>query len=311
MKFYGKFLLIIIVTILFYASFLFFSDIQKLENKIINFDIRYVPLIIFLVTCAWILLYLRWHLLLKNTGEHVSFRGNLSIYVSGFALSITPGKIGELIRTELLKKKFNIPRTKTVPLIFVEKLYDLTGAMTIAIIGIWFFHESRYIIIAGLILLVSIFILISSDKIFNKSLNYFNRFKIMTKFIQPLSQSYEIIKISTRGKNAITALLLSISYWLITSLAVYFILIAFNITNIEYLNVVSTFTASLFLGAVSFIPGGIGVAEGSLVSLFHLQGIEVTTAIVLVVMIRLLTLWYGVTIGFIALKLTGGFSLKL
>ena len=310
MKFYGKFLLIITGTIFLYALFLIFSDIQKLENKIIDFDIRYIPLIIFLVTCAWIPLYLRWNLLLKNTGEQVSLKGNLSIYVSGFALSITPGKIGELIRTELLKKKFNIPRTKTVPLIFVEKLYDLTGAITIAIIGIWFFHESRYIIIAGLILLLSVFIFISSDKIFNKSVNYFGRFKIMAKFLQPLLQSYEIIKISTRGKIAISATLLSILYWLITSLAVYFVLIAFKITNIEYLNVVSTFTASLFLGAASFIPGGIGVAEGSLVGLFHLQGIEVTTAIMLVVIIRLFTLWYGVAIGFIALKLTGGFSLK-
>ena len=310
MKFYGKFLLIITGTIFLYALFLIFSDIQKLENKIIDFDIRYIPLIIFLVTCAWIPLYLRWNLLLKNTGEQVSLKGNLSIYVSGFALSITPGKIGELIRTELLKKKFNIPRTKTVPLIFVEKLYDLTGAITIAIIGIWFFHESKYIIIAGLILLLSVFIFISSDKIFNKSVNYFGRFKIMAKFLQPLLQSYEIIKISTRGKIAISATLLSILYWLITSLAVYFVLIAFKITNIEYLNVVSTFTASLFLGAASFIPGGIGVAEGSLVGLFHLQGIEVTTAIMLVVIIRLFTLWYGVAIGFIALKLTGGFSLK-
>ncbi len=310
MKFYNKSLIIIISTIFSYAIFLIFSDIQKLENKIIDFDIGYVPLIVSLVTCAWIPLYLRWNLLLKNSGEHASFKGNLSIYVSGFALSITPGKIGELIRTELLKKKFNIPRTKTVPLIFVEKLYDLTGAIAIAIIGIWFFHESRYIIIGGLVLLLSLFLLISSDKIFNKSLNFFSRFKIMAKFLQPLSQSYQIIKISTRGKVAICALLLSISYWLITSLAVYFILIAFNITKIEYLNVVSTFTASLFLGAASFIPGGIGVAEGSLVGLFHLQGIEITTAIMLVVMIRLFTLWYGVAVGFIALKLTGGLSLK-
>ena len=309
MQFYGKFLLIITGTIFLYASFLIFSDIQKLENKIIDFDIRYVPLIISLVTCAWIPLYIRWHLLIKNTGVNLPFRGNIAIYVSGFALTITPGKVGELIRAQLLKNKYGVSRTKTAPLVFVEKLYDLIGAIATLIIGIWFFHETMYITIIGLSLLVFLFILISSNRLFNKSISWFGKFKITEKFLKPLTESYEIIKISTRGRIALYASLLSVLYWLITSLAVYFILQAFKITT-TYLNVVPMYTASIFLGAASFIPGGVGVAEGALVGLLSLQGIELSLSIVIVVIIRLFTLWYAVAIGFIALKMSGGFSLR-
>lgn len=309
MQFYGKFLLIITGTILLYALFLIFSDIQKLDNKIIDFDINYIPIILFLVTTSWIPIYVRWHLLLKNTGTKVSLRGNILIYISGFALSITPGKVGELIRTQLLKDKYGISRTKTVPLIFVEKLYDLTGAIMVSIIGIWFFREAGYVIIIGLALLVFLFIMISSDKIFKKSVNWFGKFKITKKFLIPLTESYETIKISTRGKIALCSLLLSVSYWLIISLAVYFTLQAFKIT-IDFLNVAPTFTASLFLGAISFIPGGIGVAEGSLVGLLSLQGVDLSFAVIIVVVIRMFTLWYGVAVGFMALKISGGFSLK-
>ncbi len=58
------------------------------------------------------------------------------------------------------------------------------------------------------------------------------------------------------------------------------------------------------------MPGGFGVAEGSLVGLFSLQGIGVSTALILVILIRIFTLWYGVAVGFIALKTSGVLSLK-
>ena len=69
-----------------------------------------------------------------------------------------------------------------------------------------------------------------------------------------------------------------------------------------------TYTSSLILGAVSFLPGGIGVTEGTLVGLFSLQNIDISTAVVLVVFIRIFILWYSVIVGFISLKISRVFS---
>ena len=49
---------------------------------------------------------------------------------------------------------------------------------------------------------------------------------------------------------------------------------------------------------------------GSFAGLLNIQGISLSMAIVAVIIVRLFTLWLGVAIGFIALKLVGGFSLK-
>ena len=46
------------------------------------------------------------------------------IFISGFALGVTPGKVGELIKAQLLKNKFNIPRSKTAPLVIVERFFN-------------------------------------------------------------------------------------------------------------------------------------------------------------------------------------------
>jgi len=54
---------------------------------------------------------------------------------------------------------------------------------------------------------------------------------------------------------------------------------------------------------------GVGVVEGSLVSFFSLQGIDISLSLTLVVVIRLFTRWYGVVVGFFALKFSGGLSL--
>ena len=87
-------------------------------------------------------------------------------------------------------------------------------------------------------------------------------------------------------------------------------MIGFDINVLDYLKVLSIYATSILLGVISFIPAGIGITEGSIAGLFTLNGVDISTALILGVMIRALTLWYSVGVGFISLKFTGGLSLK-
>ena len=71
-----------------------------------------------------------------------------------------------------------------------------------------------------------------------------------------------------------------------------------------------TYATSIILGVASFIPGGIGVSEGTLIGLLSLQGLTISSAVSLTIFIRIFTLWYSVLIGFVALKLSGALSLN-
>ena len=75
-----------------------------------------------------------------------------------------------------------------------------------------------------------------------------------------------------------------------------------NKTSTTHQNIISSYSISLVIGALSLIPGGIGVAEASLVGLLTLQDIEFSDAVVAVVLIRLFTLWFSTISGFITLK---------
>ena len=94
------------------------------------------------------------------------------------------------------------------------------------------------------------------------------------------------------------------------SFAVLFVLKSLSIDSLGFAEIASTYASSLFLGALSFLPGGLGITEGSFAGLLNLQGISLSMAVVIVIIVRLFTLWFGVVIGFIALKLVGGFSIK-
>ena len=308
MKITNKVLIVVITIIGGYAIFLIASDINTIYDKISDFKIQNIPIIILLVTSGWFTLFFRWHLLLRNAKISIPAKDSFLILTSGFALTIIPGKVGELIKSQLLKTKFDIPRSKTVPIVILEQFYTATGIVILSFFGIWYFELGVYVLGFFTAALIFAFALLSSRNAFNKIMLLLEKRKFTSKFAEPLSSSYDSIKNGIKGPITIYASSLSVLFWLIEATSVYFILLSFGIEAIEFLTLISTYTTSIMLGILSFLPLGVGVVEGTLVSFFTMHGIDVSLALTIVIVIRLFTRWYGVTFGFIALKLSGGLT---
>jgi len=308
MKIINKIIIIVIAVVGLYATFLIASDINTIADKISSFKIEFLPIIIILVTCSWFVLFTRWHLLLMNSKIFIPKKNSFIIYLSGIALTIIPGKVGELVKSQLLKTKFGIPRSKTVPIVILEQFYTLVGLIVISFFGIWYFELGTYVIGFFTAMLVFSFILISSKRIFNKLMVILEKRKITSKFVEPLSLSYDTVRKSIRGPIVFYAIALTSIFWLLEAVTVYFVLLSFGVDGIEFLMVIPTYATSIMLGFLSFLPMGLGVVEGSLASFFSLQGIEVSLSLTLVIIIRVFTRWYGVAVGFVALRLSGGLT---
>ena len=310
MKLDNRIFIVIIGIIALYFIFLVISDLGEVYHQLNEMDISYLPIILLLIPLSWLALFTRWNLLLKNSNIHVPIKDNFKIYLSGFALSIIPGKVGELIKSQLLKTKFGIPRERTAPIVLVEQLYNIIGIVGVSILGIWYFEFGVHIILLAALLLVIVLILISSKRLFDKFLTLLSRIKFLSQYTSILSNSYDVLRKSTRGWIVVYASAISITFWLIESVIAYFVLASFGINYIEFLSVIMTYTSSIILGVFSFLPLGIGVVEGSLAGFFTLQGVDISIALTLVIFIRIFTRWIGVSVGFVSLKLSGGFSLN-
>ena len=310
MKLDNRLILVLVAAVGIYAIFLFTSDFNIVSEKLSNFKINYLPLILLLVSASWIPLFIKWHFLLKNCKIDIPLTKSISVFLSGPAFEITPGQIGVLMKSQILKTSYNIPRTKTVPIVLVEKVYDLIGAILASIIGIIILGMELYLIIFAILVLAIIFFFMyyrPASELFFKRIT---KTKFFSKYIDNMSEFYEVVKKSTSVKAATICILLALTYWFIISAAAYYTLIAFDVNLLDYLKVLAIYATSTLLGAISFIPGGIGITEGSIAGLFTLNGVDVSTALFLGVMIRVLTLWYSVSVGFVLLKFTGAFSSK-
>ena len=308
MKISNKILVVIIAVIGLYATFLIASDINIISSKISDFKIEIIPIILLLVTSGWFVVFFKWHLLLRNAKISIPVKASFLIFTSGFALTIIPGKVGEFIKSQLLKTKFGIARSKTVPIVILEQFYSAIGIVTLSYFGIWYFELGVYVLGFFTAILVFVFVLLSSRKTFNKIVSLLEKRRFTSKFAEPLSSSHDAIKNGFRGPITLYASGLSTLFWLIEAISIYFILSAFEVEAIGFLTIISTYTTSIMLGILSFLPIGIGVVEGTLTSFFTMQGIDVSLALTIVVVIRLFTRWYGVSFGFIALKLSGGLT---
>ena len=308
MKLDNRIIPILVAAIGIYAIFLFISDYNIISEKISNFKINYLPLILFFVSASWIPLIIKWHFLLKNSEVDIPLTKSIAVWFAGVAFEITPGHVGVLMKSQILKTSFNISRTKTVPIIIVEKAYELIGALLASIIGIIVLGMEFYLIIIAISGLIVIFFFMYHKPASELFFNRITKLKFFSKYVENISEFYEIVKKSTNVKVATICILLALTYWFMVSAAAYYTLIAFDVNILDYLKTLAIYTTSSLLGAISFIPGGIGVTEGSIAGLFTLNGIDVSTALILSVMIRIFTLWYSVGVGFIALKFTGAFS---
>ena len=308
MSYINKVLIGVIIAIAVYAIFLVVSDFNTIFNKISNFQVLYLPIILSLVTIGWCVLFLRWTILLKNNTISIPYKQSFLIYIASFSMSATPGQLGELIKSQLLKNKFNVPVTKTAPLVVIERLSDLTGAIIVSIIGFWLLNINIYVPIIASIALALIFLFLKSKKMFNKALSLIKKVKFASKLANPIAESFDTIQISLNKKTLVISTALSVCFWLLIGTSSYFVLRAVGIDNLEIIKAVSIYSSSIIIGAVSFIPGGVGVAEGSIAGLLNLSGINLSVAFALGILIRIFTLWYGVVAGFVALKISGGIS---
>jgi len=59
----------------------------------------------------------------------------------------------------------------------------------------------------------------------------------------------------------------------------------------------------MLVGALSFLPGGLGGAEATMVALLILNHVDQPQSVAATILIRLATLWFAVVLGVIALIL--------
>ena len=246
---------------------------------------------------------LRFHIILKKLGIETTFKNSILVHVSSLSMLITPGAAGSLLKSILIKKKTGNSISSTAPIVFFERWLELT-TITI-IIGFFLFWYTS--IESILVFLIGIIIVSITFYIFKNSsgINYINKLFIKTKILKKYTINQndfvETTKILATSKNIISLLFLSLFSKIFPISAVFLIFELFN-TNLDIFQTSQIYFVGQIIGALTFIPGGIFVTEASLLGLMLNSNIEFTVASIIVILIRVLTFWFPLILGFVVLR---------
>ncbi|MEI7814363.1 MAG: lysylphosphatidylglycerol synthase transmembrane domain-containing protein [Coriobacteriia bacterium] len=296
---------IITTLVLLFAAaglFVFFADIGKIGAVIRWFDLRYLPLIVALSLVKFLMWYVKWDYYLALIDVHIPRLDDILIYLSGFSLSLTPGKVGELLRSWIMQDQFGIPAEKTVPLTLMERATDALAMGIIACLTFSSVGSNPLVVVVVLAVLFAVLFVLRRRSWVEAVLRRLERVRFLARFARKLDDSYESTHAISGPRHNVYGIMNGLVSWVAEGLVFYFILIAVG-SPIAIPQALFVTSVAAIVGAISSIPGGLIANELSAIAILTLIGVPPSVATAATLLARLSTLWLGVTLG------TGAYAL--
>tara|TARA_R110002049_G_scaffold114921_1_gene266554 strand:+ start:4073 stop:5041 length:969 start_codon:yes stop_codon:yes gene_type:complete len=244
--------------------------------------------------------FLRWQLYLDRQGHTIPWPTSLRIYLSGFALTTTPGKTGEAFRGVLLKPH-GVPYPATFAAFISERLSDLIAIVLLTLFGLAHYPQARGIVLVGMLGIMVALACLSSKTLLTTLHRYgtTRRGKLM-RLLAQLSEVLLRARRCQRPALLVVTTLVSLVAWFAEALAFYWVL-GWLGADVTLAFACFVYALAMLAGALSFLPGGLGSAEAVMVSLLVISGMTTPAAVAATIFIRLATLWFAVAIGLVCL----------
>ena len=286
----------IAIAAIVYLAFTIYADYEKVLVSFQNFDWILLPILLLLSFGNYLTRFFKWEYYLKIIDVKLHKLDSLSIFMSGLIMSVTPGKMGELLKSYLVKQVNGTSISKTAPIVFAERVTDFLSLTILALIGAYYYNYGKTItIIIGGFLIAGL-IIISNKKLFEKIISLFASIKFVSKHIVKISTAYESSSKLLSLPSLLSMTILSIVSWGFECFGYYLILTNFDF-KIDVLWAFFSYSFATIVGALSMLPGGLGVTEGSLTLMLVQKGLSENDAFAATFIVRAVTLWFAVLVG--------------
>lgn len=288
----------------FYLFFIFSSDTEKTLSTMRQLTFIDWLLILSCSFLGYFFRFVRWNKYISSFHHDIPFKRHFAYYLAGLALTTTPAKAGETLRS-LYLLPHHVKLSQSLASFFTERLLDVTIMVFLA--SFLFFampeldKKYAYFILTLLLILIILLPLLSTRYpqrllhfIINKLPN--NKLSIMIEhLISLLHSAHSLLKL----KMLLRGLLLGLIAWLLNGTVFYLILVKVGFP-LELSLALTIYAISILAGAASFIPGGIGATETVMGLMLLSVGSEAHIAIAAPILTRLATLWFAVCVGLVA-----------
>ena len=291
----------IIIAIALYTVLILSSDLRRVAEAADSIDPIWIPVFLLLPLLNYCIRFVKWHYFLHRVKAKVPLGESFLVFIAGFSMTVSPGKMGELLKCALLKKSRSIPVEKTSPIVIAERLTDLISMTLLALIGA-ILTGSRVGIPASaagaLFVAVAMFILLN-----RWAWGLFERTVKKIPFMRKRNDSFEGFRDSAvtllDARSMVVSIPIGMLSWGAEALVLCVVAASMGHSLPAGVALLSHAAGSV-AGAVSMIPGGLGLTELTIDGILgdYLPGAAAT---VTTLIMRFATLWFSVLLGVAAL----------
>lgn len=274
-----------------------FSGFDDLWAALEDFRWSLIPAVLGLVALSYAGRFLRWTYYMRLLKVSVPLPINAAIFAAGLSMTISPGKLGEVLKNVFVKQVSGAPIARTAPAVVAERATDGIGVVAWGLLGALAFSFGPGLLIGVLVLTAGGIVLLRSRRLSLLAERLLLRLPLLNRLAPHLEAFHGASNELLATRPLVVGTAISFVAWGFEILAVYLCAVGMG-TGLPFLLVVFVFAAGSLVGVGSMLPGGIGAAEASMAGMFGFYaGLSAGTAVGLTFVIRLATLWFATLIG--------------
>lgn len=305
------------IGLVIYAGLAAWADIDGLRAALAQIP-PWAPAAACLLSLAnYLVRFPRWQRYLQLIGSDVRGVDSLRIYLAGLSLTVSPGKVGEALKSWLLREVDGTPLSRSAPIVLAERVTDLFGFIILIAVTA---GTSEHLEMAAFtaLLAAGVVFLVATRRGAQIALALAGRIPGLGSRTDELAATLDSARALLRPRELPSAVLLAAMGWGLECVGCWIIVTAAlpasagAIPALGLVEVTYAFALAAVAGAVVVIsPGGLGVTEGLLTGLLSrgyaaaglAAGAARATALSATLVTRLCTLWFAMGIGLVALAL--------
>jgi uncharacterized protein (TIRG00374 family) len=283
-----------------YAALSAYGDVHEIGALLEDFHWPSLGIALALSTLNFVLRGFRFQYYLRELRVRVPLWEAMLVFLAGLVMTVTPGKMGEVFKSFLLKWTHDAPLKHTSAAIVAERFTDLIAMLLMTSVGALYLDGG--LLLAGLLLalIVGLVVLSLWYDLGLFVIRIVARPKRIARFAPKLTEAYDALHRMLRPAPFVLGVLLALVAWATHVAALMVVLDAFPGGSITAPHAALVYCGSLIAGVIALVPGGIGVAEAGMAGLLRYVGggsISAPLAATVTVLVRLVTLWWAVLVG--------------
>lgn len=255
-----------------------------------------LPSILGLVLVGWCLRSLRWHYYVRRLGWPVPLGPSLLSFFASFAFTATPGKAGEVVKSVLLRTRYQVSLSEGAGVLLVERLGDLLAVLVLAAGGVALMSHGWIYFLGAALLVGGVTAAVSSRTLCHALLSRLMRIRKLNSIATKLLRLLDTGRALLRPLPLLAGFGIALVAWGCEGWALHVLLRSFGL-ELRPLTSCSVYGIATLVGALSALPGGVGSFEVVMVLLLSRLGCSVAAAALPVVLFRCCTLWLTSFLG--------------